>query len=136
MVSNYLYLSQELVSRFTKLKHGTIIYMLKTAAGFADSLGSRGETLGTPAGILPKAAESMFEALAESIAAKYATSEDFKILLFRGDSTAPDGSFAAWMFEYLDTLAANKGKPDIRHAAQWIKMGSKPPAGFSSLFRK
>ncbi|MBO5236680.1 MAG: hypothetical protein J6B32_06190 [Spirochaetaceae bacterium] len=138
MISGYLYLSMELVARFTKLKHGTLIFMLKGAPGIADSTGSsvfRGDNSGLPAGILPSSAEAMFKALAESTAASCASNEDIRVLLVRGEYDTSDSLFAGWMFEYIDTLPPGKGKHDIRHAVQWLKMGARQSTGFS-LFRK
>ena len=125
MISSYLYLSMELTTRFTKLKGGTIIFMLKAAPGLADA----------PSGILPAAAEADFRVLAESTAAKYADKDGLRFLLVRTDYDTSDGQFAGWMFEYLDALLVSKVKQDTRHTVQWVKLGAKPSAGFN-LFRK
>lgn len=138
MISGYLYLSMEIIAKFTKVQHGTLVFMLKGAPGIADPSASglfRGDSSGLPAGILPSSAEAMFKALAESIAATYVNNEDIKILLARGEYDTTDSLFASWLFEYLDTLPPAKGKNDIRHAVQWLKMGARQPTGFS-LFRK
>lgn len=138
MISSYLYLSMELMNRFVKLKNGTLVFMLKSAPGLAEmptSVTLRGDTSAVPAGILPASAEAAFRVLAESMAAKYAEREGVKVFLVRADYETPDSQFAGWMFEYLDAVYVSKMKQDARHAAQWVKIGSKPQAGFS-LFRK
>ncbi len=138
MISSYLYLSMELTTRFTKLKGGTIIFMLKAAPGLADAPSAatlRSDTGAVPAGILPAAAEAAFRVLAESTAAKYADKDGLRFLLVRTDYDTSDGQFAGWMFEYLDALLVSKVKQDTRHTVQWVKLGAKPSAGFN-LFRK
>ena len=138
MISSYLYLTMEVISRFSKTEGGTIVFMLKTAPGHADMVNStsiKSENSNFPVGILPSTAESAFKALAESIAAKYAEKNGIKVFLVKADHDTPDSHFAGWMFEYLDAIYVAKAKNDPRHAIQWVKVGSKPQIGFS-LFRK
>lgn len=138
MIISYFYLSLELVNRFAKQGGGTLVFMLKSAPGLAEmpsSVTLRGDSSAVPAGILPASAEAAFKVLAESTAAKYADKDGLRFFLVNADYDTPDNQFAGWMFEHMDATYVSKSKQDVRHACQWIKVGTKHQAGFS-LFRK
>lgn len=138
MITSYFYLSMELVNRFIKQGGGTLVFMLKSAPVLADTVNTgtvRDDNSSIPAGILPASAQATFKALAESTAAKYAEKEGLKFFLVNAEYEVPDSQFAGWMFEYIDAVSVSRPKQDARHACQWIKIGSKPPASFP-FFRK
>ncbi|AEE15760.1 hypothetical protein [Treponema brennaborense] len=138
MIAGYVYLSAEIIGRYVKKGGGTLVFALKEHPSFADLARTgalRSEAALIPAGILCATAAGAFAALAENTAAGYADSDTVRILLARSERGVSDAAFAEWLFPYLDAWIASKPKSDAKRAAQWVKFGAKPPAGFT-LFRK
>jgi hypothetical protein len=138
MIAGYLHITLELLSRFSKKGFGKLIYLFKegfSQTAFSKAVALPGEQKIIPTGILPQSAQAAFRAFAESIASSYCAEDYVQVLLIHAGQSQTDAEIAEWLFPYIDSEAVREQKKNTRTAAQWIKYGAKPSAGFS-LFRR
>ena len=144
LISGYMYLTLEILSRFEKKNSsgtpGKLVFLLKEGPCMVDALRAPvlrngSNSIASP---LVAAAAGAFASFAENIAAVYGDTEYVNIVLVRGDNgmevAKADDSLAKWMGSYLDSVDGLKHKLTAKKSISWIKPGAKSAGGFS-LFK-
>lgn len=120
MILGYMYMVSELLSRFEKYGEGNMVFFYNS-------------TSGKEKGIITSAAAAAFCNLAEKTAALYA-GKPAGIVLVKNE-TEPTQESADWLFQYLGQSGVQKAAVSAKHAAHWVKPGSKPPVMLPFLSR-
>lgn len=144
LISGYMYLALEVLSRFEKKNSsgvpGKLVFILKEGPCMADMvrapiLRNGSSSIASP---LVAAAAGAFTYFAENIAAVYGDMPYVNIVLVRGDNgmevAKTDDSLAKWLGSYLDSVDDLKHKLTSKKSISWIKPGTKSASSFS-LFK-
>lgn len=143
LIGSYQYLTQELMSRFTKkaesdssFKQKKIVFLYKSNPSLVDCLTSNsvknsGVNFSSP---LVACAAAGFKAYAENFAATIVDSKIAMPLLVSCESSndlaGRDSSLAVWLCEYMDAIDNLKKPLSAKQKVSWIKAGAKNPTGF------
>ena len=144
LISGYMYLTLEVLSRFEKKNSGgapgKLVFVLQEGPCMVDALRSPvlrngSNSIASP---LVASAAGAFNSFAENIAAVYGDMEYVNIVLVRGDkgmeAAKSDDSLAKWLGSYLDSVDELKHKLTAKKSISWVKPGAKS-AGSFSLFK-
>lgn len=123
LVLGYCYMAQEAASRFEKLNHGRLVFLLKYAPTGANP--SRSGPDVRPTSVPLAVAQEAFIALAENYAARYDANKNIQITLVRTESNT-DNEICTWLFPFLTELQTRK-------TSGWVKVGTKVGRVFSFL---
>jgi hypothetical protein len=135
-----MYMTLEILARFSRKGHGTLIYLFKKDASQA-----------APKGIMAEASQAAFRALAEGVSREFDGKNSTRVLLAKETGGRSDEEFALWLFPFLDGCArlwnaeagtrggqksgASFFKKNAQNAVKWVLCGAKPASGFT-LFKK
>ena len=111
MTLGYMYLAQELISRFSQENEGNLVFMINKSEQ-------------REYGVLPSAAIAACEAFAERTANFYAGKNGGVILVKNNDTSIEET--ADWLFQYLAQPGAQKNAYNPKAASKWLKPGAKP----------
>ncbi|MDR1786345.1 MAG: hypothetical protein LBR23_07810 [Spirochaetaceae bacterium] len=133
MIEGYVYLTLEILDRFSKRGFGKLVFLCKE--GFSRREMSlegafAGDPAAAPATALPSAALGAFRAFAEHIASAYGGTEFVRVILASAPALQRDDAIAQWLFPYMD----EEVRP--RSPSQWVKFGAKPQGVISGLFQQ
>ncbi len=134
LFAGYMYLTQELLDRFTKKNFGNICFILKMHPSISESVKTQKRTESLPAEPLVAAAAAAFRSFAENIATKYAGST-IGIQLVECLGTTEDSTvLCPWLLPYVDAAAKNP-VVDAKNASKWAQVGAKASSGWQ-LFKR
>ncbi len=134
LFAGYMYLTLELLERFSKKGEGNICFILKTHPSLVDAVKQQKRTEAPPAGPIVDAAVAAFKAFAENTATKYAAAP-IGIQLVECPGTTDDAnSLCPWLFPYVESSSA-KPIVEAKTAAKWVQIGAKASAGWQ-LFKR
>ncbi len=129
LFAGYMYLTLELLERFSKKGKGSICFVLKTHPSLIDAIKQQKRTDIIPAGPFVAAAATAFRSFAESIATKYAAAS-VGIQLVECESSLDEGTnLCPWLFNFVEA-ASSKPIVDAKIASRWHQVGSKASSGW------
>jgi NADP-dependent 3-hydroxy acid dehydrogenase YdfG len=139
-IAGFMYMTLELLARFSRKGRGTLVYLFKKDASQT-----------APKGIMAEASQAAFRALAEGVYREFDGKNSTRVLLARETGGRSDEEFARWLFPDIDGCARvwnaeaetrgsqKSGSPffkkNAQNAVKWILCGAKPASGFA-LFKK
>ncbi len=134
LFAGYMYLTLELLERFTKKNEGNICFILKTHPSLHDAVKQQKRTESIPSGPIVDAAASAFRSFAENIAIKYAGAP-IGIQLVECPGSADDMStLCPWLFSFVES-ASTKPVVDAKVAGKWTQIGGKVSSNWQ-LFKR
>lgn len=140
MISSYLYMCNELLSRADQRKEQlSVSFLVKEYPSKVEVLNNASKLPSLlPSANVVSAAEAAFVALAQNFATYVADREYLSVILAKCNYTNElyknDRAIAAWVAESFDTVRTQKNKQTVKQAINWNKVGSKVQTGFS-LFK-
>lgn len=138
LITGYLFLTAELLARFSRHGGGTLAFLLRDQPSLAEtilvpSLKNRAEF--SAAGVFASMAAKAFKAFSENISASHAEDSAVRCILASVDPSISYEAAGSWLFDYIGELDAVKNARSPKQLVQWIKYGSRPSSGFQFFKR-
>ena len=138
LIAGYLFLTAELLARFSRNGGGRLVFMLREQPSLAETIlmpSLKNKTDFSNASVLSSVAAGAFKSFAENTAASYLSQQNIHCILTAVDPSISYSAAGSWIFDYIGELESQKNNRSPKQIVQWIKYGSRPSSGFQFFKR-